>query len=113
MITMRTPLPLKRMFLPFAAAATFTCNVWAGGDLVKFAENHSKGVLYTTVHRGNVKEEIFTSRATIDAVKSGRPIPSGSVITLVDYRSGELYRYVVMEERMGWGAEYPPEERNG
>ena len=49
----------------------------------------------------------------IEAVKSGQPIPSGTVITLVDYRDGALFRYVVMEKRAGWGAEYPPEIRNG
>jgi hypothetical protein len=35
------------------------------------------------------------------------------VITLVDYRDEELFRYVVMEKRTGWGAEYPSEKRNG
>ena len=46
-------------------------------------------------------------------MKKGQPIPSGSVITLVDYRDGKLFRYVVMEKRAGWGAEYPPEKRTG
>jgi hypothetical protein len=35
------------------------------------------------------------------------------VITLVDYRDGKLFRYVVMEKRTGWGADCPPEKRNG
>jgi hypothetical protein len=35
------------------------------------------------------------------------------VITLVDYRDGKLFRYVVMEKRTGWGAGYTPEKRNG
>jgi hypothetical protein len=35
------------------------------------------------------------------------------VITLVDYRDGKLFRYVVMEKRTGWGAEYSLEKRNG
>jgi hypothetical protein len=65
------------------------------------------------VDRGNITEEIFTSREAIDAVKNGQPIPSGTVITLVDYRDGELFRSGVMEKRTGWGAEYPPEKRNG
>lgn len=71
------------------------------------------GVLYATVERGNIHEEIFTSPAAIDAVKNGQSIPSGIVITLVDYRDGQLFRYVVMEKRKGWGTEYPPEKRNG
>ena len=68
---------------------------------------------YTTVHRGNIREEIFASREAIEAVKQGRPIPSGTVVTLVDYRDGTLHRYVVMEKRTGWGTEYPSDLRNG
>ena len=85
----------------------------AGRDLVRFPDAYAEGVRYTTVERGNIKEEIFTSRAAIEAVKRGKPIPSGTVITLVDYRDGKLHRYVVMEKRTGWGNEYPPELRNG
>jgi hypothetical protein len=85
----------------------------AGGELVKFPEKYAEGLLYATVNRGNIKEEIFTSRAAIDAMKRGEPIPSGTVITLVDYRDGKLFRYVVMEKRTGWGAQYPPQKRNG
>ena len=33
------------------------------------------------------------------------------VITMED-REGKLFRYVVMETRTGWGADYPPEKRN-
>jgi Cytochrome P460 len=91
----------------------FAWQVRAGGDLVKFPENFAEGVQYAVVERGNIKEEIFTSRAAIEAVKSGQPIPSGTVITLVDYRDGKLFRYVVMEKRTGWGAEYSLEKRNG
>jgi hypothetical protein len=39
------------------------------GELVKFPVNYAEGVLYATVHRGNMREEIFTSRAAIDAVR--------------------------------------------
>jgi hypothetical protein len=100
--------------LALAIAGALASQAEAGGELVKFPENFAeKDVLYATVERSNIKEEIFTSRATIDAVKSGQPIPSGTVITLVDYRDGKLFRYVVMEKRAGWGAEYPPEKRNG
>jgi hypothetical protein len=94
-----------------------------GGELVRFPDNFAEGVLYATVKRGDIVEEIFTSRATIDAVRSGQPIPSGTVITLVEYEAnrdtsgrltkGELRRYVVMEKRTGWGARYPPDKRNG
>ena len=85
----------------------------AGGELVVFPERYKEDMHYATVKRGNITEELFTSRATIDAVKKGRPIPSGTVITMEDYRDGKLFRYVVMEKRAGWGAGYPPEKRNG
>lgn len=87
--------------LALAVAATLAGQVRAGGELVKFPENYAEGVLYAAVERGNIKEEVFTSRAAIDAVRRGRPIPSGTVITLVDYRDGKLFRYVVMEKRNG------------
>jgi hypothetical protein len=99
--------------LAFAAAASIAWRAEAGRELVKFPESFAEGVRYATVDRGNIREEIFTSRAAVDAVKNGQPIPSGTVITLVDYRDGELFRYVVMEKRTGWGTEYPPELRNG
>lgn len=85
----------------------------AGGERVNFPEDYDQGVLYATVERGNIHEEIFTLRETIEAVKDGQPIPSGTVITLVDYRDGKLFRYVVMEKRSGWGAEYSEDIRNG
>jgi hypothetical protein len=64
-------------------------------------------------------------------VKSGRPIPSGTVLTLVQYKAkldaagspekgadgrfikGELVAYTVMEKRDGWGTEYGDDIRNG
>jgi hypothetical protein len=99
--------------LALAVTATLVGQARAGGELVKFPENYAAGVLYATVERGNIHEEIFASREAIDAVKNGQPIPSGTVITLVDSRDGKLFRYVVMEKRTGWGAQYPPEKRNG
>jgi hypothetical protein len=102
-------------FIAFALSliAILSESAIAGGELVKFPENFVNGVLYTTIYRGNIKEDIYTSRAAVDAVKSGKPIPGGTVITLVDYRDGKLFRYVVMEKRTGWGAEYSSDIRNG
>ena len=95
------------------AAGSFVVDALAGDDLVRFPGNYAEGVHYATVKRGNIREELFTSRAAVDAVKDGRPIPSGTVITLVDYRDEKLFRYVVMEKQTGWGARYAPEKRNG
>src|SRR5215211_1790341 len=99
--------------LALAGAVPFGWQAMAGGELVKFPENFAEGVRYASVTRGNIREDIFTNREAIEAVKNGQPIPSGTVITMEDYRDGELFRYVVMEKRTGWGAEYPPEKRNG
>src|SRR5262249_20784412 len=63
--------------------------------------------------------------------KDGKPLPSGAVLTLVQYKAvvdaqgnpvkdaqgrfqkGDLVAYTVMEKRAGWGAEYPDDLRNG
>jgi hypothetical protein len=101
------------MYILTAVLAVAIGQAYAGGDKVKFPENHADGVHYATVNRGNIREELFTSREAINAVKNGKAIPGGTVITLVDYRDGKLFRYVVMEKRTGWGADHPPEKRNG
>jgi hypothetical protein len=85
----------------------------AGTILVKFPENYNKGVLYTTVTRGNTYEELYTSREAIEAVKNGEPIPTGTVITLEIYEDEELDRIFVMEKRNGWAEQNPSEMRNG
>jgi hypothetical protein len=53
----------------------------------------------------------LTSRAAIDAVKNGQPIPNGTHFVLVDYRDGEVHRYFVMEKGAGWGADYEMRRR--
>ncbi len=106
-------IPAVATVLALGVAAPLAGPARAGGDLVAFPETYAEGVRYAVVSRGSIREEIFTSRAVIDAVKAGRPLPNGTVITLVDYRDGALFRYVVMEKRTGWGAGYPPEKRNG
>ena len=82
-------------------------------ELVKFPENYDKGVNYTTVNRGNVREELYTSREAIEAVQNGQPIPDGTVITLEIYRDEDLDEIFVMEKRAGWADQNPPEMRNG
>ncbi len=92
-------LSLKRNFFLCFGLLVFVTSVRAGGELVHFPHDYADGVLYTTEHRGNIKEDIYVNREGYDAVNSGQPLPSGTVITLVDYRDNELYRYVVMEKR--------------
>jgi hypothetical protein len=108
--------------------------VRAGGDLIKFPDEYAKGVLYTTVDRADNKQyrELYvTPAAAIDAAKKGDALPSGTVLTLVQYAAkldgqgnpekdangrfikGNLIGYTVMEKRTGWGKEYPDDVRNG
>lgn len=87
---------------------------WAAGDVVVFPEGYRQGIHYGTVKRGNITEELFASpAAAIAAAKKGEDLPSGTVITMEDYRDGKLFRYVVMEKRTGWGAGHPADKRNG
>ena len=58
----------------------------------------AKLVHYTTVTRGEVTEHIMTTRAAIEAVKRGEPIPYGTHFALVDYRDGKVFRYFIMEK---------------
>jgi hypothetical protein len=105
----------------------------AGPDLVKFPHDYLKGDLYATVDRADTKQyrELYASPGVVDAVRKGKPIPSGAVLTLVQWSvhqdangnpikdaSGrfmkkDILAHTVMEKRTGWGTEYPPELRNG
>ena len=85
------------------AVAAVALQAHADATPVEFPHGFADGIRYATVERGNIKEEIFTSRDTIDAVKQAGTVPVGTSITLVDYRDGQLFRYVVMEKRAeGW-----------
>ena len=120
--------------LACAAAALLAAAARAGGDNVVFPESYAGGVLYTTVDRADNKQfrELYVSPpAAVEAAKKGEPLPSGTVITLVQYAAlldvhgnpqigsngrfikGNRVAYTVMEKRTGWGAEYPDNVRNG
>jgi hypothetical protein len=117
-----------------SAVLMVTVAVQAGPDNVKFPEHYAKGVLYTTVDRADIKQfrELYITRYALDELKAGRPLPSGTIITMVSYKAklgadgqpekdangrfiktGEIAGIAVMEKRAGWGAEYAPELRNG
>ena len=107
--------------------------VQAGGDLVKFPEDWAKGVMYGTVDRYDNKQyrELWSTPAAVEAARKGEQVPSGTVLTLVQYKAqvdaqgtpvkdangrfvkGDLVAYTVMEKRAGWGAEYKDDIRNG
>jgi hypothetical protein len=126
--------PLHVLSIAALAAISLTVAVRAGGDKVAFPAGYAKGVLYTTVDRADTKQyrELYAPKAAIDAVKAGKPIPSGTVLTMVNYKAklgadgnpekdanglfiktDEIAGIAVMEKRTGWGAEYPNDMRNG
>jgi Cytochrome P460 len=131
-MTMRIHVTVASIATAVAAFAAIV-PAYAGGDKVAFPENHAAGVLFTTVDRPDNKQfrELYTSAEALDAAKKGEPLPSGTVITLIQYAAkldaqgnpekdangrfikGNLIGYTVMEKRTGWGTEYPDNIRNG
>ena len=126
--------PLHVLSIAALAAVSLTVAVRAGGDKIAFPANYAKGVLYTTVDRADTKQfrELYASKEAIDALKAGKPIPSGTVLTMVNFKAKlnaagepekdangrfikteEIAGIAVMEKRTGWGAEYPDDMRNG
>jgi hypothetical protein len=122
-----------RIAIAMIGIASAVVPAQAGGDKIAFPEDYAKGVLYTTVDRADNKQfrELFTSAAAVEAAKKGQPMPSGTVITLVQYAAKldaqgnpekdangrfiktNILAYTVMEKRTGWGTEYPDDVRNG
>ena len=114
-------------------AFIFSTDAFAGPDKIKFPNDYLKGVLYQNVDRADVKQyrELYTQADVVDAVRKGKPIPSGAVITLVQWSveqdangvplkgsdgrfiKKDVIAHTVMEKRDGWGTEYPDEVRNG
>lgn len=105
----------------------------AGADKVQFPTDYMKGTLYGTVDRYDTKQyrELYASSDVVAAVKAGKPIPHGAVLSMAIYKAqvdaqgnplkdangrfmkGELANVAVMEKRAGWGTEYADDLRNG
>jgi Cytochrome P460 len=125
--------PFASLASAAVAATAIIVPVNAGGEKVAFPADYDKGVLFTTVDRPDNKQyrEFYTSAAALDAAKKGQPLPSGTVITMVQnaakldaqgnpekdangrFIKTNVIGYTVMEKRTGWGAEYPDNVRNG
>ena len=104
-----------------------------GPNRIPFPDQWDKGVLYGTVDRHDIKQyrELWATKPAVDAVKAGKPIPHGTVLTLVQYKArvddkgnpvkdgkgrfqkGDLVAYTVMQKGAGWGGEFPADIRNG
>lgn len=126
--------PAKYPALGVLAGAVLAGNAWAGPEKIKFPHDYLRGVLYQTVDRADVKQyrELYTQPDVVEAVRKGKPIPSGAVITLVQWSveqdaggnpvkgpngrfiKKDVLGHTVMEKRAGWGADYPSDwPRNG
>jgi len=102
--------------------------------LIMFPAEYAKGAVYLTLDRPENKQvrEYYTSQTAIDAAKKGAPLPTGTVITVVQYaaqvdaqgnpakdpggrfiKTNTIQGYTVMEKQAGWGGEYPEAKRNG
>lgn len=105
----------------------------AGSEPVPFPADFKSGVLYNVIDRDD-QEEVhlqYTSREAVEAAKSGKPLPVGTVVTSANYKAvldsegnpirdakgnfvaGTLDRIAVMQKRAGAGAAYPENLRNG
>jgi plastocyanin len=128
---------MRRLVASLAAvtvvAVLYAVPSTAGPDKIAFPVKYKEHVLYTLVDRHDSKQyrELWGTADAVAAMKAGKPLPSGSVLTLVQYKAqvdstgtpikgangrfvkGDLIAYTVMEKRTGWGTEYPAEWRNG
>jgi len=128
---------MKRASVVFLVAAgalaVAATAIQAGPEKIAFPANYKDHVLYATIDRYDTKQyrELYASAAAVQAAKEGKPLPSGTVLTLVQYKAqvdaqgtplkdakgrfmkGDLIAYAVMEKRTGWGTEYGDDIRNG
>ncbi len=107
---------------------------WAGADLVELPKDYRTSFQrYATIDRANPKQiaEAWANEKALAAEASGAPLPDGSVLIMEVWQAkldpqekpildaagrrikDKLLFVAVMEKRKGWGAEYPPEVRNG
>jgi plastocyanin len=133
---MRLTRTLAGLAVVTAAALTvsfFAGPTAAGPDKIAYPANCKVGTLYTIADRYDVKQyrELYTTPEAIAAAKAGKPLPAGTVITLIQHKAqvdaqgnpvkdgrgrflkGDVVGCAVMEKRAGWGAEYPDDLRNG
>jgi plastocyanin len=121
----------KTITIIFACASTAA---FAGPEKIRFPTDYLKGVLYQTLDRHDTKQyrELYAPADAVEAVRKGRPIPHGTVLTLVQWSvqqdekgvplkdangrfiKKDIIGHTVMEKQNGWGADYPSDwPRNG
>lgn len=99
--------------LALCAAVASIGVVYAEPNNVKFPEDYKTLELYTTVTRGNVFENAYTTREALDAIQQGEEVPDGTQVVLEIFRDEEFWRLFVMEKGEGWGEEYDEASRTG
>jgi hypothetical protein len=112
---------IVKKFLPLSAlaAAAAALAMCLGGPQAQAEPNRvtfpklEDLVHYTTVRRGEVTEHISTTRAAIEAIQKGLPVPNGTHFVLADYRDAKIFRYFVMEKGEGWGNDFEERRRTG
>jgi len=123
-----------KLHLTLVLASFVSTAALAGPEKIKFPSDYLKGVLYQTLDRPDTKQyrELYATPAAVEAVRKGQPIPSGTVLTLVQWSvhqddkgnplkdadgrfiKKDIIAHTVMEKRNGWGADYPADwPRNG
>jgi plastocyanin len=104
-----------------------------GPNKVAFPTDWAKGTMYATVDRPDTKQyrEFYAAPDVLGAVRSGKPVPDGAVITLAAYAAqvdaagvplkdangrflkGNLLAVNVQQKKTGFGADIPEAIRNG
>jgi hypothetical protein len=82
--------PLARFCLAGLAGAALAPAAYAGPENVAFPFGYLKGERYAVVNRADIKQfrELYAQAEVIEAVRKGKPIPSGAVLMLVQWRRG-------------------------
>ena len=121
-----------------ALAAATVMQVRAANDKFPFPDGFEKGVNYLTLDKPasptqafNEVQVLYAPKEAIAAAKDGKPMPYGTIFVIVFYNAklgtdgnplkdanGRFIRdtlrvHTAMRKERGWGAEYPPEKRNG
>jgi hypothetical protein len=124
---------MRRLMMAAAAVALATPAL-AGPELVAYPEGYRENfVLYLKVDRPDRKTVrfMYANPAAVEAARPGEDLPDGTVLVMEDHKAAlegeraatdtdgriiatdEVTNVFVMEKRPGWGADYPPEKRNG
>jgi hypothetical protein len=109
----------------------------AGPEKIDFpADYRTRFKLYNEIERPDRKPPqvrfMYVNPEAAAAAQAGRPVPDGTILIMEDRRvrmdatgqpergpdgrfiaTDEVANVFVQQKRAGWGAEYPPERRNG